>query len=148
MNYKLGVQHLKLRSKRGTVHVERCGFDGLQSSIPSTARRDGLKPRLLDQPSTDPRPKVTEAPNNDDAHVLLGQVASAAAPKPSISIPCEQLIERIAPALRNKPRRVNHSPQSAQFGDHMYRGVRLGQLLPLIQNEERRGILGIYSVFD
>ena len=87
-------------------------------------------------------------PDNDDAHVLLGQVASAAAPKPPISIPCEHLIEGIAPAPWNKPHRVYHSPWSAQFGDHVYGGIGLRQRLTLIQNEKRRGIVGIDSVFD
>jgi hypothetical protein len=99
------------------------------------------------QPSADPRAEVTQASENDDAHVLLWQVARSASPKPTISIPSEQLIEGIAPAARNKPRRVDHPPQSTQFGDYIYRGIGLSQLSTLIQNEKRRRIVGIDSVF-
>jgi hypothetical protein len=50
--------------------------------------------------------KLPKPPMNHNPYELLRQVAGAATTEPSIAIARQQPVQRIAPALRNHPRRI------------------------------------------
>ena len=78
----------------------------------------------------------------------LREITSLPPPEPTISVACDEAINRVAQRPGDYSSRVNQPPPSSGGSDELYPRVRLGQAPLAIQDQECQRVIRIIAMLS